>query len=115
MRTKFLTTCTACNGTGTYEEPFCTFGNETHYRQIECGCENGKMFNHFKYWGAVDLKKDEIKHYNESVDFRLNQAKKYCNENNESMTYQAIKSMIEAENKVDELEEQLAELENIEG
>jgi hypothetical protein len=26
------------------------------------------------------------------------------------MTYQAIKSMIEAENKVDELEEQLAEL-----
>jgi hypothetical protein len=114
MREKFLTKCTACDGTGLYEEPFCTFGNETHYREIECGCEDGKQLDYLKYWATVDEKKSEIKHYKQSSEFRLQQAHKYCNENNESMTFQAIKTMIESETKVAELEEQLAELENIE-
>ena len=114
MKNNFLKTCSACDGTGIYEEPFCTFENETHYRELECGCEDGKEFDFPKYWEEIEIKKAEMKHWNEAVEIRLQLARKYCNENNESMTFQAIKSMIEAESKVNEIDEYIAELENIE-
>ena len=35
--------CPDCNGEGTVEVHYCTFGNEIHYIEEECGCNNGEI------------------------------------------------------------------------
>ena len=35
--------CPDCNGDGVVEVHYCTFGNEIHYTEEECGCNNGEI------------------------------------------------------------------------
>jgi len=48
--------CPDCNGEGTIEVHFCTFGNEIHYTEEECGCNNGYIEEdeHSWYWVLLD-------------------------------------------------------------
>lgn len=113
IREKFLTTCTGCDGTGMFEEVYTTFGNEVKYREVECGCEDGKDLD----WQKVDLEikktKDAIKHYNESTNIVLQLAREYHDKQDLSLVFDAIGKMKYYETKVSELEEYLAQLEEI--
>lgn len=114
LREKFRTVCTGCNGTGTAEEPYTTFGNETHYRDVVCDCEDGKEFD----WRLVD---DEIKKTKLQIEINQMSVDNYnqfmrgaMRENNESKAIIALKMLIEHEDKISELEEYLEKLETLE-
>lgn len=113
LREKFLTICTGCDGTGTAEEPYTTFGNETHYREVVCDCENGKYFD----WNLVDseIKKTKLQiEVNQmSVDNYNQFMRDAMRENNESKAIIALKMLMEHEDKIMQLEEYIAQLEEL--
>lgn len=114
IRDKFMTVCTGCDGTGAAEEPYTTFGNETHYRDVVCGCEDGKEFD----WRLVDdeIKKTKLQiEINQmSVDNHNQFMRDAIKENNDPLALICLRSLIEYENKVKELEKYLEKLEEIE-
>jgi hypothetical protein len=113
LRENFMTVCGGCDGTGEYEEPIGGFENSVTYKLTKCDCENGKELDWRKIDGEIKQTKVKIKEYQELVNFRLQLAREYCVNRIESLTFQAIKSMIEAEDMVTVLEIYLAELEEI--
>jgi hypothetical protein len=115
MRTKFLTTCTACNGTGTYEEPFCTFGNETHYREIECGCENGKQLDYGLINEAIKTTTEAIKELKLSVVTYSVLMREYYKNKSNVLILSSVGLLIDCEEQLEQKEEYLDELESIEG
>jgi hypothetical protein len=114
LRENFLTVCTSCDGTGVFEGIYTTFGNEIKYRDIVCGCENGKEFD----WEKVNV---EVKKTHKAIkenEFTLKVLKElieeaYFSQNKESV-FMRVGKLIEAEKKAIELELYLAELEVIE-
>lgn len=113
LREKFMTVCTGCDGTGTTEEPLMVMGNIV-YRDTKCECENGKEFD----WRLVD---DEIK--KTKLQIEINQMSVHnhnqfmrdaIKENNDPLALICLRSLIEYENKVKELEEYLEKLETLE-
>jgi hypothetical protein len=114
LRDKFMTVCTSCDGTGIFEEIYTTFGNEIKYRDVVCGCENGKELD----WQKVD---SEIKQTQEAIEkneFTLKVMKEMIEEayflQNKESVFMRVGRLIEAEKKAIELELYLAELEVIE-
>lgn len=114
LRKKFLTVCTGCDGTGMFEEVYTTFGNEVKYRDVECGCEDGKELNWDNIYKEIATTKDAIKHYNESTNIVLQLAREYHDKQDLSLVFNAIGKMKYYETKVSELEEYLEQLETIE-
>ena len=114
LRDKFMTVCTSCDGTGIFEEIYTTFGNEIKYRDVVCGCENGKELD----WQKVD---SEIKQTQEAIEkneFTLKVMKEMIEEayflQNKESVFMRVGKLIEAEKKAIELELYLAELDSIE-
>ena len=113
LRDKFMTVCTGCDGTGTAEEPYTTFGNETHYRDVVCDCENGKEFG----WRLVDAEVKATKEEIESLEVNilaLNQIMRNSLDKNNDHVINAFRQLVEYENKISELEEYLEKLEVLE-
>ena len=114
LREKFMTVCTSCDGTGIFEEIYTTFGNEIKYRDVVCGCENGKELD----WEKVD---SEIKETHEAIEeneltFKVMKElieEAYFLQNKESV-FLRVGKLIEAEKKALQLESYLAELDSIE-
>jgi hypothetical protein len=114
LRENFLTVCTSCEGTGIFEEIYTTFGNEIKYRDVVCGCENGKEFD----WEKVNIEVKQTHKAIEENEFTLKVMKElieeaYFSQNKESV-FMRVGKLIEAEKKAIELELYLAELDSIE-
>jgi hypothetical protein len=113
LRDKFMTVCTGCDGTSTAEEPLMVMGNIV-YRDTKCECENGKEFD----WRLVDdeIKKTKLQiEINQmSVDNHNQFMRDAIKENNDPLALICLRSLIEYENKVKELEEYLEKLETLE-
>lgn len=112
LKDKFMTVCTGCDGTGTTEEPLMVMGNIV-YRDTKCGCENGKEFD----WRLVD---DEIKKTKLQIEINQMSVDNYnqfmrgeMRENNESKAIIALKMLMEHEDKITQLEEYIAQLEEL--
>ena len=109
-----MTVCTSCDGTGIFEEIYTTFGNEIKYRDVVCGCENGKEFD----WEKVNV---EVKKTHEAIQeneltlkvMKVLIEEAYFLQNKESV-FMRVGKLIEAEKKAIELELYLAELDSIE-
>ena len=114
IREKFLTTCTGCDGTGMFEEVYTTFGNEIKYREVECGCEDGKDLD----WQKVDLEikatKQKIEINQMSIDNHNKFMREAMRNKDESSAILAFEFLMKYEERVAELEDYLAELETIE-
>ena len=114
LKEKFMTVCAGCDGTGIFEEIYTTFGNEIKYRDVVCGCENGKEFD----WQKVNVEVNQTHSAIEQNEFTLKVMKElieeaYFSQNKESV-FMRVGKLIEAEKKAIELELYLAELETIE-
>jgi hypothetical protein len=114
LREKFMTVCIGCDGTGIFEEIYTTFGNEIKYRDVVCGCENGKEFD----WEKVD---SEIKDTKLKIEINQMSVSNYNQFIREAMRNKdewraiiALKLLIDKESEIEELETYLAELETIE-
>lgn len=112
LREKFMTVCTGCDGTGTTEEPLMVMGNIV-YRDTKCDCEDGKEFD----WRLVD---DEIKKTKLQIEINQMSVDNYnqfmrseMRENNESKAIIALKLLMEHEDKITQLEEYIAQLEEL--
>lgn len=112
LKDKFMTVCTGCDGDGTTEEPLMVMGNIV-YRDTKCGCENGKEFD----WRLVD---DEIKKTKLQIEINQMSVDNYnqfmrgaMRENNESKAIIALKMLMEHEDKITQLEEYIAQLEEL--
>ena len=114
IREKFLTVCTGCDGTGEYEEQIGGFENEVTYKMTQCDCENGKELNWDLIYKEIEKTKDAINKYKESVNISLQLAREYHEKENFWIVFDAIGQMKNYEDTVAELEEYLAQLEEIE-
>jgi hypothetical protein len=114
MRENFLTKCTACDGTGLYEEPFCTFGNETHYREIECGCEDGKQLDYGLINEAIKTTTEAIKELKLSIVTYSVLMREYHNHKSVQLVFDTVGMLIDCEQQLEQKEEYLDQLENIE-
>jgi hypothetical protein len=114
MREKFLTTCTACNGKGLYEEPFCSFGNETHYREIECGCENGKVLDYGLVNSEIKRVEVAIEELKKSIETYGKLMRQYYKNKSNVLILSSVGLLIDCEEQLERKEEYLDELENIE-
>lgn len=113
LRDKFMTVCTGCDGDGKVENETFQMG-EVKYYYTKCDCEDGKEFD----WRLVD---DEIKKTNlqievnqMSVDNHNQFMRDAIKENNDPLALICLRSLIEYEKKVKELEEYLEKLEALE-
>ena len=113
LRQKFMTVCTGCDGTGEYEEPIGGFENEVTYKLTKCDCENGKELNWDLIYKEIEKTKLLIEVNQMSVDNHNQFMRDAMNQNNESLALICLRSLMEYENKVAELEEYLAQLEEI--
>ena len=113
IREKFMTTCTGCDGSGMFEQAYTTFGNEVKYREVECGCEDGKDLD----WQKVDLEIKNTKQKIEINQMSIDNHNKFMREamrnKDESRAILALEFLMKYENKVAELEEYLEQLESI--
>lgn len=113
LKEKFTTVCQGCDGTLMIEEPLMIMG-EIVYKDLVCGCEDGKELDWQKIDSEIKNTKDAIKHYNESTNIVLQLAREYHDKQDTSLVFDAIGKMKYYETKVSELEDYLAELETIE-
>jgi len=113
MKEKFMTLCTGCDGTGIFEEVYTTFENETKYRNVACGCENGKEFD----WGKVNAEIKATKEAIESNERAQETLKRMIQEaffeGMKENVFHRVGKLIEAEKKAIELEKYLAELDEL--
>ena len=113
LRKKFLTICTGCDGTGKYEEPIGGFENEVTYKLTQCDCENGKELNWDLVYKEIEKTKLQIEEAQESISIKLELAKLYAIEDNKELLLSAMKHVVLHESELSELEEYLAQLEEI--
>jgi hypothetical protein len=114
LRDKFMTVCSGCDGTGEYEEPIGGFENSVTYKTTQCDCENGKELDWQKVDSEIKDTKLKIEINQMSVDNHNQFMRDAIKENNEPLALICLKSLIEYENKVTDLETYLAELDSIE-
>lgn len=112
LREKFLTVCTGCDGDGKLENEVLQMG-EVKYYYTQCGCEDGKDLDWDLIYKEIETTKDAIKHYNESTNIVLQLAREYHDKQDLSLVFNAIGKMKYYETKVSELEEYLAQLDEI--
>lgn len=107
-------TCTGCDGTGLYEEPRCTFGNETSYVEVECNCENGKELDYAKINEAIKTTTEAIKELKASIITYEKLMREYYKNKNNVSAIAMLGLLIECETNLEQKEELLAFLEDIE-
>lgn len=110
----YLMTCTGCDGTGKYEESFCTFGNETHYYEVNCGCENGKELDYAKINEDIKRTNEAIKELKASIVTYEKLMRQYHKNKNNVSAIAMLGLLIECEEQLEQKEELLAFLEDIE-
>ena len=113
LREKFLTTCTGCDGSGMFEEIYTTFGNEVKYREVECGCEDGKDLDYAEINSEIKATKQRIEDLQEGISIKSELAKLYAIEENKELLLNAMKHVVLHESELLELEEYLEQLEEI--
>ena len=112
LREKFTTVCQGCDGTGVAEEPLMVMGDIV-YKDLVCGCENGKEL----HWQKID---SEIK----ATEKKISTCKMRDTIYNEVLREiydkhllnclpDAVKQLIENERELVRLEEYLEQLEEI--
>ena len=107
-------TCTGCDGTGLYEEPFCTFGNETHYREVDCNCKNGKELDYAKINDDIKRTTEAIKELNASIETYDALMRQYYKHKNNISAIAMLGLLVECETNLEQKEKLLDFLENIE-
>jgi hypothetical protein len=114
LRKKFTIVCSGCDGTGMFEEIYTTFGNEVKYRDVVCGCENGKELDWQKINSEIKATEKKISTckmrdtiYNEVLREIYDKHLLNC-------LPDAVKQLIENERELLKLENYLSELETIE-
>jgi hypothetical protein len=112
LREKFLTVCSACGGTGEYEEPIGGFENSTTYKTIDCGCENGKEFDWDKLYDEIKKTKESIESLNVNV-LCLNSLMREKLDVNNDHVLNAFRQIVKYEKEIEKLELYLAQLEEI--
>ena len=114
LREKFMTVCAGCDGTGEYEEPIGGFENSVTYKLTQCDCENGKEFDWRKVDDEIKDTKLKIEINQMSVDNHNQFMRDAIKVNNEPLALICLRSLIEYESEIEELELYLSELETIE-
>jgi excinuclease UvrABC ATPase subunit len=112
LREKFMTVCAGCDGDGKVENEVFQMG-EVKYYYTQCDCENGKEFDWRKVDDEIKDTKLKIEINQMSVDNHNQFMRDAIKENNEPLALICLRSLIEYENKVTELETYLAELEEL--
>ena len=112
LKDKFMTVCTGCDGDGQVENEVLQMG-EVKYYYTKCECENGKEFD-------LRFVDDEIKKTNLQIEVNQMSVDNYnqfmrgaMRENNESKAIIALKMLMEHEDKITQLEEYIAQLEEL--
>ena len=114
LKEKFTTVCSGCDGTGMFEEIYTTFGNEVKYRDVVCGCEDGKELDWQKIDSEIKDIKGLIKLCEDGINTYLELAKNYTIEKNKNLVYSAMEKYIAFEAELLKLENYLEQLETIE-
>ena len=107
-------TCNGCDGIGFYEEPFCTFGNETHYRKVDCICDNGKELDYAKINDDIKRTTEAIKEIKASIITYEKLMREYYKNKNNVSAIAMLGLLIECETNLEQKDELLAFLEDIE-
>ena len=114
LKEKFTIVCNGCDGTGMFEEIYTTFGNEVKYRDVVCGCEDGKELDYTEINSEIKVTEKKISTckmrdgiYNEVLREIYDKQLLNC-------LPDAVKQLIENERELVRLEEYLEQLETIE-
>ena len=113
LREKFTTVCQGCDGFGVAEEPLMIMG-EIVYKDLVCGCEDGKELDWQKIDSEIKDIKGLIKLCEDGINTYLELAKNYTIEKNKGLLYSAMEKYILFEAELLRLEEYLEQLETIE-
>jgi excinuclease UvrABC ATPase subunit len=112
LRDKFMTVCGGCDGDGKVENEVFQMG-EVKYYYTQCDCENGKEFDWRKVEAEIKTTKQKIEINQMSVDNYNQFMRDAIKDNNDNLALICLRSLIEYENKVSELELYLAELDEL--
>jgi excinuclease UvrABC ATPase subunit len=112
LREKFMTVCAGCDGDGKVENEVFQMG-EVKYYYTQCDCENGKEFDWRKVEAEIKTTKQKIEINQMSVDNYNQFMRDAIKDNNDNLALICLRSLIEYENKVSELELYLAELDEL--
>jgi excinuclease UvrABC ATPase subunit len=113
LREKFMTVCGGCDGDGKVENEVFQMG-EVKYYYTQCDCENGKEFDWRKVDDEIKDTKLKIEINQMSVDNHNQFMRDAIKVNNEPLALICLRSLIEYESEIEELELYLSELETIE-
>jgi hypothetical protein len=113
LKEKFTTVCQECDGTLMIEEPLMVMG-EIVYKDVVCGCENGKDLDWQKIDSEIKDIKGLIKLCEDGINTYLELAKNYTIEKNRGLVYSAMAKLIAFETELLRLENYLEQLETIE-
>ena len=114
LKEKFTIVCSGCDGSGVAEKIYTTFGNEVQYRDVVCGCEDGKELDWQKIDSEIKDIKGLIKLCEDGINTYLELAKNYTIEKNKSLLFSAMEKYIAFETELLKLENYLEQLETIE-
>ena len=107
-----MTVCAGCDGDGKVENEVFQMG-EVKYYYTQCDCENGKEFDWRKVEAEIKTTKQKIEINQMSVDNYNQFMRDAIKDNNDNLALICLRSLIEYENKVSELELYLAELDEL--
>ena len=113
LKEKFTTVCQGCDGTLMIEEPLMIMG-EIVYKDVVCGCEDGKELDWQKIDSEIKDIKGLIKLCEDGINTYLELAKNYTIEKNKGLLYSAMEKYIAFETELLKLENYLSQLETIE-
>ena len=113
LREKFLTVCTGCDGTGMFEEVYTTFGNEVKYRDVECGCEDGKDLDYSEINSEIKATENKISTCKMRDGIYNEVLREIYDKQLTNLLPDAVKQLIENERELVRLEEYLEQLDSI--
>ena len=113
IREKFLSTCTGCDGTGMFEEIYTTFGNEVKYRDVVCGCEDGKDLDYAEINSEIKATEKKISTCKMRDGIYNEVLREIYDKELTNLFTDAVKQLIENERELVRLEEYLEQLDSI--
>lgn len=113
LREKFTTVCQGCDSTGMSEEPLMIMG-EIVYKDLVCGCEDGKELD----WQKIDSEIFDTKGKIQIIEMSIVNFNEFMRdamrEFNKSKAILALQLLMEKEAELLEMENYLEQLEIIE-
>ena len=113
IREKFLSTCTGSDGTGMFEEIYTTFGNEVKYRDVVCGCEDGKDLDYAEINSEIKATEKKISTCKMRDGIYNEVLREIYDKELTNLFTDAVKQLIENERELVRLEEYLEQLDSI--